>query len=247
MPRLAPDFRRRLSLLGAAEGFAKRESNSQRLLLQSHAPDAVSQEVWVSPHDIFVAEEAPLSFGVSIWTYVVFPTLEATITEALRLAGVDPQLTDKRTVRFSLSSIAREGDQQCVPALPLDPASSPDTQAQYAWRFYWDRAAAHLRRLSSPQILSDLSYLPPFTSGVAWSTRQLLHHAQSGRFELCESIERGIEKTAAVELASPIKALMATAAERGHEFRPGAQSLDYRQHPLWLEFEAVRKYTARMA
>lgn len=234
-------------MLAAEHGFLKHESRMQRLSVHRQTEGSVSQEVWASPQSVFLSDDAPPGLAVSIWTYVVFPSLEATIVEALQAAGADPQLTDKRTVRFSLQSLIQPKDPQCLQGLLLDPRLSPERQAEAAWAFYWDRAAQHLGRLSSMEVLSDVHYLPPGASNVAWSTRQLLHHANRGQFELCESIARAIHKVAPVELVSPIKALMTTAAERGHEFKPRADALNYKRHPLWIEFEAVHKHASRIA
>jgi hypothetical protein len=187
-----------------------------------------------------------LSFAVSIWSFVVFPSVELTIAAALQAAGAEPHITDGRTARFSLTKLVNAGDPPCIQGLPLDPQQTPESQAEAAWHFYWERASLHLGHLSSPDILLVLNYLPPGVSRVAWTTRQLLHHANRGRFSISESLARGIEKTAATELVSSVNSMMTFAAERGHHFSSSPHALDYRRHPLWLEFEAVRRHASRM-
>jgi hypothetical protein len=247
MYRLEPAFRRRLIELSASQGFAKGESTMRSLLLRRHTDGGASQEVWHTPQSVFVADDAPLGFAVSIWTYIVFPSIESTISEAIRQSGTDPDITDHRSARFSLNCILGENDHTCLQGLLVHQEQTQRAQAEAVWGFYWDRACTHLNRLSSPNILSELNYLPPSTSRVAWSTRQLLYHANRGQFELSQSIARGIEMAAATELLAPMKALIERAFEKGHEFGPAPHALDYTHHPYWLEFEAVRRHTTHIA
>jgi hypothetical protein len=218
-----------------------------RLLLHRETSGGASQEIWVTPQSVFISDNEPPGLGVSIWSFITFPSLESVITDALQLSSADPHITDKRSTRFALRSLVKPGDPQCVQGLLIDPTQKPEVQAKAAWQFYWERASSHLHRLSSIEILSDLRYVPPGTSGVAWSTRQLLYHANHGQFSLCDSIARGVEKTAPSELVAPVKALIALAAARGDKFMPSASALDYKRHPLWLEFEAVRSHASRIA
>jgi len=247
MHRLEPAFRRRFIELGARQGFAKVESKMARLFLRRETIANVLQEIWVSPQSILLGDEGPLSFAVSIWSFVVFPAVESTIAAALQAAGAEPHITDGRTARFSLMKLVKAGDPPCIQGLPVDPEQTPESQAEAAWHFYWERASLDLGHLSSPDILLAIDYLPPGASRVAWTTRQVLYHANRGQFSISESLARGIEKTAATELVSSVKSMMTSAAERGHNFSPSPRALDYRRHPLWLEFEAVRRHAGRMA
>jgi hypothetical protein len=247
MSRLEPSFRRRIVELSAQHGFVKRESRMSRLVLHRATADGVSQEVWLSAQDVFVAEGQPLAQGISIWAFIVFPALESVIGEALRLIGAEPGVTDMRSARFSLRSLLGPSDPPCMQGLQVDEAHEPETQAEAVWSFYWERAAPHFARLSSPEILSDLGYMPPGTSHVAWATRQLLYHANRGDFEVSKSIGLGIEKTASAELTSSLKGLMTAAAAGAHQFAPPTRALDYRSHPLWLEFTAVQSHASRIA
>lgn len=218
------------------------------LRLRRHTEQAVEQEIWASAQTVFVAEDEPLGLAVNIWTFVVFTELESVVVEALRSAEVDPQLVDKRSARFSLAALMGPGDPKCVQGLLLDPQALSQTQAEYAWSFYWDRAAQPLDWLSSVAVLSDVHYRPPGVSAVSWRTRQFLHNAQRGEFELAQALEQDNERLAPDELMAPINALSAgAAAKRGHEFIPRLGALDYRLSPPWLEFQAVRAFVAGMA
>jgi hypothetical protein len=247
MHRLEPAFRSRFIELGATQGFAKSESKMARLLLRRETSGHVFHEIWVSPKSVLVTDEGPLSLAVSIWSLIAFRSLESVIAEALQDAGAEPHITDRRSARFSLRSLVGPDDPPCIQGLSVDPTQPPEAQAEAAWHFYWERVSSHLGQLSSPDVLLELNYLPPGTSRIAWTTRQLLYHANRGLFSVSASLARGVEKTAATELVSPVNSMMTYAAERGHTFIPPSDVVDYRRHPLWLEFKAVQRHVARLA
>ena len=245
MNRLEPEFRVRLVDLAASQAFSKTESKMRGLTIRRRTDEGALQEIWLTPQSVFSADGQPLDFAVSVWTYVTFPELESIISEAVQLAGSDPQITDRRSASFPLSKLVVPGDATCLQGLILDHGSSNLANAEAVWSFYWERASTHLRALSSANVLSDFRYMPPFTSNIAWGTSQLLHHYILGRTETCNSIVRGIEKTAPTELLAPIRAMMTGALQKGHEFTPSSRALDYRTDPRWLEFEAVRTFVSR--
>ena len=246
MSKLNPDLRGHLKLLAAQQGWRVAKNSAARFLAERRTSRGVFHEMWVAPQMVWVSDSEPLHIAANTWTYVIFEAIEQRITEILSAAGHEPHLTDRRTAGFPLNRLVKPGDPDCLMGYILKTGASQADQASDFWSFYWSRVKPELDRLSSPEVLADPNYLPPFTSRVAWSTRQLLWFGLHGAFSTANQLASVVERTAKVELLSSVRALQASATERGHDFQPNASALDYATHPKWLEFVAVRDHVSRL-
>ena len=157
------------------------------------------------------------------------------------------EITDRRTNRFSLQAVLLPGDPACFQGYVLPQQSSQEKQAEAFWAFFHARAAPTLDRLGVIDALDDLAFVPPFTSPVAWRTRQILWTALSGKFSLALQLVAEVEAMAPTALLASVRQLQGLATENGCEFVAAPQALDFTRHPLWLEFSAVRNHVARIA